>query len=200
MGRVEEWKSVNGYEGIYMVSNNGRVKSLERVVKNSGSYSGYIKIKEKILKERKVGGKRKDKHLYVVLSKDGIEERKLIHRLVAEAFIPNELNLQQVNHKDENPKNNNVENLEWCTSKYNTNYGTTQERRVKTTKENRIKRYNLGEYETKSIRRCNFKKICVVNGLSFSDFDEIQSNEYYIEKRKDGTEYKHKKFFYKRKE
>lgn len=187
MDRVEKWKSVNGYDGIYMVSNNGRVKSLERMVKNSGSYSGYIKIKEKILKERKVGGERNDEHLYVVLSKNGIEERKRIHRLVAEAFIPNPLNLPQVNHKDENPKNNNVDNLEWCTPKYNTNYGTTQERRIKTTKGNRIKRYNLGEYETKSIRRCNFKKICETNGLSFNDFDEIQSNEYYIEKKKDGT-------------
>ena len=67
-------------------------------------------------------------YLYVSLSKNGKVKKYKVHRLVAEAFIPNPLNLPCINHKDENPLNNNVENLEWCTHEYNNNYGTHNER------------------------------------------------------------------------
>lgn len=70
-------------------------------------------------------------YLFVSLSKNGKEKPFLIHRLVAEAFIPNPLNLPQVNHRDEDKTNNTVDNLEWCTAEYNTNYGTAIERRAK---------------------------------------------------------------------
>ena len=67
-------------------------------------------------------------YFYVTLCKNGIKSDYRVHRLVAEAFIPNPLNLPYVNHRDENPLNNFVENLEWCTARYNSNYGTRNDR------------------------------------------------------------------------
>ena len=106
----EIWKTIEGYEN-YMVSNLGRVKSLK--------FS-----KEKILKQVK------DKNNYcrVCLYKDKKLKHYLVHRLVATVFIPNLNNYCVVNHRDENPQNNNVNNLEWVTQKYNVNYGKRNEK------------------------------------------------------------------------
>lgn len=113
MQRIEQWKPVKGYEGIYKVSNIGRVNSLK--------YG-----KEKILKP----GKNGSGYLFVYLWKNGKYKMFLVHRLVATAFLPNPEGFEQVNHKDENPSNNCIENLEWCTPKYNSNYGTRTERQA----------------------------------------------------------------------
>lgn len=111
---VEEiWRPVVGYEN-YEVSSLGRVRSLGldkyhkgKILKPWFSNKGYP---------------------LVDLYKSNKKEHCLVHRLVAIAFIPNPNNLPFINHKDENPKNNRVENLEWCTPKYNSNYGTAIER------------------------------------------------------------------------
>lgn len=104
----EIWKTIEGYPN-YMISNLGRVKSLN--YHNTG--------KEKILNlYKKTGG-----YLYVCLTKNKKHKWYRVHRLVAEALIPNSNNYPQVNHKDENKQNNCVENLEWCTTDYNHNYG-----------------------------------------------------------------------------
>lgn len=114
--QTEQWKNIEGYEGLYQVSNEGRVKSL-----------GNNKTrKEKILKSVK----NTRGYLTVQLWKDGKPVMKLVHRLVAEAFLGNPQNSPQVNHKDETPTNNNVNNLEWCDAKYNINYGTGNQRRA----------------------------------------------------------------------
>lgn len=104
----EIWKDIIGYEGEYQISNMGRVKSL-------------IGRRERILKPRK------NKRGYLRVS---LHQRndKMIHRLVAIAFLPNPEGLKEVNHKDENPSNNCVDNLEWCTHQYNVLYGTCQQR------------------------------------------------------------------------
>ena len=112
---MEEWRDIKGYKGKYQISNMGRVKSLERTVWYNG---GHYKKSEKILKANpdRYG------YLYVVLCKDGKDKKCKIHRLVAQAFLPNTSNLPDVNHKDENKQNNYVENLEWCSKLYNNTY------------------------------------------------------------------------------
>ena len=114
----EIWKRIKNYEGLYEVSNFGRVKSLERIDSNKHP------IKERLLKCGKVDGG----YLAVALCKNGKHKTFLIHRLVAQAFISNPNNLPQVNHKDENKENNVVKNLEYCDQFYNNVYGTRIQR------------------------------------------------------------------------
>lgn len=120
----EIWKDIAGYEGKYQVSNLGRIRSLDRIVYNQGRH--YFQ-NGKILK----AGSQKSGYLFVTLYKAGKRKEYLVHRLVAQAFIPNPNGLSQVNHKDEDVTNNKVENLEWCTAKYNCNYGTRNEKIAK---------------------------------------------------------------------
>lgn len=129
---TEEWREIEGYEGLYQVSNLGRVRSLDRVVMKSNGV--LLLVKGRILKLRP------DTNGYIraCLSKDAVEICHSVHRLVAMAFIDNPLNLLEVNHKDENKKNNSVDNLEWCTSLYNNNYGSHNERHSKTCREKKM--------------------------------------------------------------
>lgn len=122
----EIWKDIKGLNGEYQVSNKGRIKSKERFVKFGKNT--YRKVEEKILKSSDNGNG------YKLVSLGKNNKAKKIHRLVAEAFIPNPDNLPCVNHKDENKANNTVENLEWCTQAYNLNYGTARERASKNRK------------------------------------------------------------------
>lgn len=104
----EEWKEIKDYEN-YEISNFGDVrnKKTQRILKPWKCTSGYLEV---------------------YLWNNGKSEVKLIHRLVALAFLTNPTNLSQVNHKDEDKTNNAVDNLEWCDSKYNANYGTRNKR------------------------------------------------------------------------
>ena len=115
---MEIWKDVKGYEGLYQVSNMGNVRSLDRVLPNGDN--SHMLYKGQILKQR-IG---RNGYMRVLLcGKD-----YYTHRLVAEAFIDNNNNLPQVNHKDEDKSNNHVDNLEWCTHEYNIRYGTNRAR------------------------------------------------------------------------
>lgn len=120
----EIWKDIEGYTGLYQVSNLGRIKSLPRTIA-SGIYYSNIRTTDEIIKSTTVSNAGYE---LVALYKGNKEKRFTVHRLVAEAFIPNPHNLPQVNHKDENKLNNNCGNLEWCTRKYNANYGTSRQR------------------------------------------------------------------------
>lgn len=123
---MEIWKDVKGFEGYYEVSDLGRVRRLDRYDYGCGYARFY---KGRILKNlvyKKTG------YFHVQLCKCGTIINKSVHRLVAEAFIPNPDNLPQVNHKDEDKSNNCVDNLEWCDAVYNMNYGTRQTRSIQT--------------------------------------------------------------------
>lgn len=111
----EIWKDIEGYEGLYQVSNMGRVKSFN------------INENGKILKQ----GTTKKGYLYVILYKDKKTKPMRVHRLVAQAFIPNEDNKPQVNHINEIKTDNRVENLEWMTNEENNNFGTRNKRAAK---------------------------------------------------------------------
>ena len=116
----EEWRDIEGYNGKYQVSSLGRVKSLRD---NNGN------PREKIRKQ----SKDKDGYLVVILLKKRKPKSYRVHRLVASAFLENPNGYTCVNHKDECKTNNCVNNLEWCTQKYNLNYGNAQQRRVAST-------------------------------------------------------------------
>lgn len=105
----EIWKPVVGYEGLYEVSNLGRVKSLitSRILKPGRHNIGYLIVSLTINKKSRM---------------------RYVHRLVAEAFIPNPDNLSVINHKDEDKTNNHYLNLEWCTQKYNNHYSKVWEK------------------------------------------------------------------------
>lgn len=118
----ETWKPVVGYEGLYEVSDLGRVKKVARTITQA---DGTVKkIDERILKQSDSNG-----YQIVGLYRNGVSKSNWVHRLVALAFIPNnDQSKTVINHKDENKRNNSVANLEWCTYKYNANYGTRNER------------------------------------------------------------------------
>lgn len=107
-------KDIKGFEGRYAVTSCGKVWSYKRKkwLRPSTDERGYQRVSLQVNNEK---------------------HTKKLHRLVAEAFIPNPNNLPQVNHKDENPSNNHMSNLEWCDAKYNCNYGHHNENVSKTT-------------------------------------------------------------------
>lgn len=115
---MEVWKDVVGYEGRYQVSNQGRVKSLDSVDSIGRAKTGKV-----------ISVKRNNRgYVQVHLHRDGKCAMKLMHRIVAEAFIDNPNGYDQVNHINENKADNQVENLEWCTNMYNRHHGSGIER------------------------------------------------------------------------
>lgn len=163
----ELWKDIKGYEGLYMVSNKGRVKSLARKVKGGNNIRT---VEERILTPNKTT----HGYVQVTLCKNNKQKHINIHRLVALHFIPNDdpLNKTEVNHKDEDKTNNCVTNLEWCTPKYNINYGTCKER---------IRNANKGKQNNgskKASEKAKKKIICITDNNK--QFDSIrEAAKYY---------------------
>ena len=161
----EEWRDVVGWEGLYQVSNLGRVKSLSRsiVYKDGREY----KYPSKIIKNQKVSTGYRSVTLYRVNGK----KQYSVHRLVAETFIPNPNKYLEVNHKDENKHNNCVSNLEWCTSLYNNTYNNVHLKR-----KHYVHRY---EYELNEIKKLEDKlknlKASFIKKYPSINIEEIKS-------------------------
>lgn len=128
----EKWLPVVGWEKYYEVSNYGRVRSLDRVI-YKGARAGYVLKKGQYLKTYEKNG-----YLFLILTAEGKKKNVYVHRLVAEAFIPNPQNLPCINHKDEVKTNNVWTNLEWCDYSYNNVYGSKQDRARKTKEKNGV--------------------------------------------------------------
>lgn len=121
MNIVKEWKNIKGYEKLYKVSNYGEVKSKRRVIYAfiDGELQPSYVMPERVLSPTDNG----NGYLIIgLIDEKGVRQNKYVHRLVADAFIPNPNNYPQVNHLDYDRKNNRVTNLEWCTAEQNVNH------------------------------------------------------------------------------
>lgn len=148
------WKDIPGYEGLYQISDEGEVKSLPR--KHSR--------RENILKP----GTRAEKYKFVTLIKEGTEKKFSVHRLVATAFLETDDYRMHINHIDKDPSNNRVENLEWCTQKYNNEYSHNKKIAQYTKQGEKIAVYKSIVYasEQTGIKRTSIGNC--INGLSRS--------------------------------
>ena len=183
----EIWRPVVGYEGLYEVSSYGRVRSLDRYVKGKS----YRLHKGKVLSP----GKNSRGYLSIVLSYNGKHKIITVHRLVAQAFLPNPDNFLEINHKDEDKTNNNVTNLEWCDHKYNVNYGTRNIR----AKETAIK----NGYWTGLSRKESMKKYYQENKDKIKEYRKEYSQKYnqkYYQENKDRICEWKKEYYRKKKE
>lgn len=162
---------IKGYEGLYKISNKGDVISLSKD-------SGFLKLKERIMKPTiKPGG-----YLDIKLTKDGKSKHFYVHRLVAEHFIPNINNYPQINHKDNNPKNNNITNLEWCNNSYNVKYSNIPQK----LRELRGDKLEITNIETNEIIIANSKREAaeIINGTDAGIIYAINNNSLYKRKYK----------------
>lgn len=148
MSDKERWKDVKGFEGIYKISNKGRIKVLRRWKVNLKKYEKC----DKILTPTDNGYG----YLIIRLNKRGVKKNKYIHRLVAEHFIDNPKNLPVVNHLDYDKKNNDVSNLEWCTQQENVRHSIVNMHKRRT-----VTHTNTGERYISFSKKRNKYRICV---------------------------------------
>lgn len=167
---MEVWKDIEGYEGLYQVSTLGNIRS----------FHNHRGVKVRILRPKRCPGG----YLQVALAKDKVISYKLIHRLVAHAFIDNPFGYEQVNHKDEDKTNNRADNLEWCTAKYNSNYGTGSKRMSESKKgyrqsmaEIEARRSRMVEWHKNNQHPMQKKVMCIETG---EVFDSLKSAEDFI--------------------
>lgn len=149
----EIWKDIVGYENKYQISSWGRLRNTNGIMKPMFASNGY---------------------LVACLWKNNKQRKFVMHRLVAQAFLENPQNYKEINHIDEDKTNNRVENLEWCSHKYNMNYGTLKEK---------ISKANSGKTASADTRlklSQNSKgRIWVNNGQTEKLIKEGNKTEYY---------------------
>ena len=161
----EVWKNIDGFENEYMISNLGRVRSIDR---KSFDYSKYSSYKGNVLKPQK----NRNGYLYILLSRNGHKYHRYIHRLVANAFIQNPLNKKEVDHINTDKNNNAVSNLKWVTRKENVNNPITKSRLIEARKKNKTrnrKRCPIIKYsiDLKSYTEYN----CIADACNENNYD-----------------------------
>ena len=169
---MEEWRDIKGYEGIYQISSEGRVKSKQRITRNNHT------IKEKIRKP-KID---KDGYCCVKLWIDGISKEYFIHRLVAQAFIPNPYNKPCIDHINTNKTDNRAENLKWCTHKENANNPISREKylrnRYKVEGTHRISVYRPTKESIEKMAEKHKKPVAMYkNGILIKKFNSAADAE-----------------------
>ena len=169
---MEEWRDIKGYEGLYQISSEGRVKSKQRITRNNQT------IKEKIRKP-KID---KDGYCCVKLWIDGISKEYFIHRLVAQAFIPNPYNKPCIDHINTNKTDNRVENLRWCTHKENANNPISREKylrnRYKVEGTHRISVYRPTKESIEKMAEKHKKPVAMYkNGILIKKFNSAADAE-----------------------
>ena len=169
----EVWKDIECYEGLYQVSNLGNVRSLDRIVKRKGQ--GDLPLKGKEVKQY-LG---KTGYDVVTLCKDCKLKQHKVHRLVAKSFIENPDNLPQVNHIDENKRNNKVDNLEWCSNFYNSNFGT-RSKRISTNKKGIHAGGNADALKKKTV-------MCDLEGNEIKVFESVAEASKFLGKKDTGS-------------
>ena len=151
---MEEWRDIQGYEGLYQVSDQGRVKSLDRRAVNHKG--GTTRIVHGVVMNPWDNG---NGYLVVGLHNRRSVKNCYVHRLVAEAFLERTENEKYINHKDYNTHNNRVENLEWCTQEHNINHSIANMKKPKS----KSRPSNTGEkYITRKTNRSGSFSFCVV--------------------------------------
>ncbi len=175
----EKWNDIVGYEGHYQISNFGRVRSVDRTEMNVNGINRKLKGSLKSTYTDRTG------YVLVTLSKNNENKVYPLHRLVAQAFIPNPNDLDEVNHKDRNRKNNFLSNLQWCTSRENTHHARTKMKSSskyvgvsfdkQTQKRPWISRITingkikfLGRYETEDLAYIAYKNECEKNNIKIN--------------------------------
>lgn len=172
---LEIWKDIPNYEGYYQVSNYGRVKSLERWISHSRRKKDFVR--ERILKQHI------NRYCFVVLSKDNFQINKTVHRLVAEVFIPNPLNLPEVNHNNDfgDKTDNRSWMLEWSTKKDNDNHAKRNNLKPKGQSHGKAK---LTEKDILEIREIGKNKtlteIANIYNVQFACIDKILKRKTWI--------------------
>lgn len=156
----EIWKDIKGYEGLYQVSNLGNIKSLERTTS--------IPNTKRIEKEKNLKLGKRNGYFIATLNKQNKRKSFQVHRLVAEAFIPNNKQKPFINHKDFNPLNNNVDNLEWVTQKENVNWSICNMKKRKS-----ITHSNTGEKYITYRKNTNKYRI-IIDKREYKNCDSLE--------------------------
>ena len=169
---MENWRPVKGYEGVYEVSDLGRIRSLPRTRSYIDRWNGKTTAK--------VGGRimrpQKDSNGYrhVILSKGGEHNQVLIHRIVAEAFCEKPAGKNYVNHKDEDKANNKASNLEWCDQSYNMTYGSMEDKfRGPNNPQARLTQSDVDEIKARRVAGEMLKTIAADFGISLTHASNI---------------------------
>ena len=143
----EIWKDIEGYEGLYKVSNTGKIMSFRKSTKHHNTPSHLLNPSIA-----------NNGYYQTTLYRSPTDRHKiLVHKMVAKAFVPNPCNYECVNHKDENPLNNNADNLEWCTYSYNNAYGTARIRQSITIGQ------KVGQYTLKGVHLATYESMHIAS-------------------------------------